>query len=393
MTRHCHRVLASWLTTLVLGTPSALAIDITPYAWQFPVVTGVNRGDDMVVRLREEVQRILDAGRLAPLRVYHGDIATVEEYWLYTEPGRIITTLAWAYPNLTQAQQFAVRAYVAAELDSATHAPWATAPLPFNAGARRELHPLDRATYRPYDFGRSRPTVHTIYGLWLYAFRSGDWATVQAKWSNIKTMYSNRSSEGDIYGTMGAHIGMARLADRFGDATTRSAALANLQAQLDAGVTFSTIETRARSKYWPEMYDARRSEGVYQGWMFLNLSPEIGRYLADHVRTATLSRHASGKAMFPLWWLRQASYFSRWTGDESVGLPPEVIGMIVPVERWVVGTSAAALRDYVRSGPLATGDLYWLEALVHAIEATGSMSWVDVRTAPPLPPTGVVVRQ
>lgn len=393
MTRRRHRVLAFGLAAVAIAVPKAAAVDTAPYAWQFPVVSGVNRSDEMVVRLQEEVQRILDAGRLAPLRVYHGDIATVEEYWLYTEPGRIIATLAWAYPYLTAAQQVAVRSYVSAELDSNTHAPWAAAPLAFNAGTRRELHPLDRVTYRPYDFGRTRPTVHTIYGLWLYAFRTGDWSTVQAKWSSIKSMYSSRASQGDIYGTMAAHIAMARLADKFGDTTTRSSALANLQAQLDAGVTFSTIEARVSSKYWPEMYDARRSQGVYQGWMFLNLSPEIGRYLGDHVRSATLARHASGKAMFPLWWLRQASYFSRWTGDESVGLPPEIIGMILPVERWVANASATVMRDYLRSGPLALGDCYWLEALVLAIESTGTTTWVDVRSAPPLPPTGVVVRQ
>jgi hypothetical protein len=391
MTRR-RRVLAFVLVTTTAVASQAVAVDVTPYAWEFPVVSGVDRTDQLVVRLQEEVQRILDAGRLAPLRVYHGDIATVEEYWLYTEPGRIIATLAWAYPYLTAAQQAAVRAYVAAELDSPTHAPWAAAPLAFNAGARRELHPLERATYRPYDFGRSRPTVHTIYGVWLYAFRTGDWQTVQAKWSNIKAMYSSRSSQGDIYGTMSAHVAMARLAEKFGDAATRSVALTNLQAQLDAGVTFSTIEARVSSKYWPEMYDARRAQGVYQGWMFLNLSPEIARYLGDHVRAAALSRHASGKAAFPLWWLRQASYFSRWTGDESVGLPPEIIGMMFPVERWVVNASAATLRDYVRSAPLAVGDCYWLEALVQAIESTGSITWVDVRSAAPLPPTGVVVR-
>jgi hypothetical protein len=392
MTRRRLQCLSFALVALGVSTPPAVAIDTAPYAWQFPVVTGVNRTDDLVVRLREEIQRVLDAGRLAPLRVYHGDIATVEEYWLYTDPGRIITTLAWAYPYLTSAQQSGVRAYVAAELASTTHAPWASAPLPFNAGTRREAHPLERVTYRPYDFGRSRPTVHTIYGLWLYAFRTGDWSTIQAKWSTIKSMYTNRASEADIYGTMGAHIAMARLAEKFGDAAMRSTALANLQAQLDAGVAFSTIEARVSSKYWPEMYDARRSQGVYQGWMFLNLAPEIGRYLLDYVRATTLARHASGKLKFPLWWLRQASYFSRWTGDESVGLPSEIIGMIVPVERWVAGASAASLRDYVRSAPLGVGDCYWLEALVQAIESTGSMTWVDVRTAPPLPPAGVVVR-
>jgi hypothetical protein len=370
----------------------AFAIDITHYAWEFPRVAGVTGADDMVQQLQEEVQKILDAGRLSPLRAYFADIGTVEEYWMYLEPGRIITTLAWAYPYLTPTQQAGVRSYVAAELASPTFAPWAAYPLSPTVGTRRELHPLERVTYIPFVFGAAHPSVHTIYGLWLYAFRTGDWATIQANWSAIKSMYSSRSSQGDIYGTMGAHVAMARLADKFGDTATRTTALANLQTQLDAGVAFATIEGRVSTKYWSEMYTARRVGGVYQGWMFLNLSPEIGRYLGDQVRASTLARNDSGKALFPLWWLRQAPYFCRWTGDEGAGIPTEMMGMVIPVERWVAGTSASTLRDYMRSGPISIGDCYWLESLVQAIEATGTLSWVDVRTVvTPAPPTNIKI--
>jgi hypothetical protein len=184
---------------------------------------------------------------------------------------------------------------------------------------------------------------------------------------------------------MGAHVAMARLADKFSDSATRTTALSNLQTQLNAGLTFSTIESRVSSKYWPEMYatgdtTGRRPGGVYEGWMFLNLSPEIGRYLYDNVRTDTLARNTSGKAKFPFWWLRIAPYATTWTGDEGVGIPTEMMGMVMPVERWVAQTSASTLVDYMRSGPTAIGDCYWLESLVLAIEATGTSTWTDVRT-------------
>jgi len=264
------------------------------------------------------------------------------------------------------------------------------------SGARRELSTPEKVTYRAFSFGASRPTLHTIYGLWLYAFRTGDWATIQANWPAIKTLYGNRASQGDIYGTMGAHVAMARLAEKFADTATRSTALSNLQAQLDGGLNFATVESRVSSKYWPEMYDARRATGVYQGWMFLNLSPEIGRYLNDQVKAATVARNDAGKGMFPLWWLRQAGYFARWTGDESVGIPSEMMGMVMPIERWVGQASAATLKDYVRSGPTSVGDCYWLESVVQAIEATGTLVWTDVRSgvsSPPAAPTGVRIIQ
>lgn len=379
------------VAVFLIGSGQALALDITRYAWEFPRVSSAGTGaSEMIEQLRQEVQKILDKGRLAPMRAYYGDIAIVEEYWLYTEPGRIITTLAWAYPYLTQTQQSGVRSYVAAELASSTHAPWAGSVLQPAAGARRELHPLERVTYREFVFGASRPTVHTIYGLWLYAYRSGDWATIQGHWPAIKSMYASRSGQGNIYGTMSAHVAMARLAVKFADSATQTTALNNLQTQLDAGVNFSTIESRA-SSYWSEMYAGQRSASVHQGWMFMNVSPEIGRYLNDHVRSATLARTAAGKTKYPLWWLRQAPYFTRWTGHESVGIPPEMMAMIIPVERWVSQADAATLRDYVRSAPICIGDAYWLESLVQAIEATGTIAWVDVRFAsqPPTAPTNL----
>jgi hypothetical protein len=369
---------------------SAQTVTITPYAWQFPVVSGTTGASDLIARLQEEVQKVLNAGRLAPMRAYYGSQgAQLEEYWLYMQPGRIITTLAWAYPYLTPTQQASVKSYVAAELADSTHAPWAPCPMAVTAGTRREHYPLNRVTYVTPNFATTQPCVHTIYGLWLYAWRTGDWTTIQNYWPSIQTMYNSRSGEGNIYGTMAAHVAMARLADKFGASAIETTALNNLQTQLNAGLNFATVESLVSTTYWSYFYSTTRIQGgVYEGWMFLNLPPEIGRYLSDNVAAATLARNTAGKTQFPLWWMRQSNYGATWTGLESVGLPTEIMGMIIPVERWVAGASAAALRDDLRSGPICIGDSYWLEALVQAIEATGTVRWTDVRssgTAPSAP--------
>jgi hypothetical protein len=386
MRAHSSLLGAVVLGILACGVASAQTVDPTIYAWQFPVVSGAN-APDMVVRLQEEVQKVLDAGRLTPQRAYMADQGSFEEYWQYMQPGRIITTLAWAYPYLTPAQQASAKSYVAAELASATHAPWAASPMsPSVAGTRRELSPLNRVTMFTPAFATTQPSVHTIYGLWLYGWRTGDWALIQGYWTTIKSMYSARGGQGDIYGTMGAHVAMARLADKFGDTATRTTAVNNLQTQLNGGLILATVESRVSSKYWPEMYTSRRVNGLYQGWLFLNMSPEIGRYLNDNVRAATLAKNDSGKAKYPLWWLRRSPYFTRWTGDEGIGVPTEMLGMVIPVERWVVQASASTFKDYMRSGPTAIGDSYWMEALVQSIEATGTLTWTDVRAGAGSPP-------
>src|SRR6185436_14137187 len=168
-----------------------------------------------------------------------------------------------AYPHVTAAQQTSIRNYVASELADSRFAPWATYPMPKNVGTPRELHPRTKWWYENANFGQYRPSVQTIYGLWLYGYRSGDWNLTSNNWSNVKTMYSNRSSQGNLYGTMCAHAAMARLADRFGDSATRTTATNNLQAQLNAGLNFSQIESNASSlpQTWnapyADMYDAR----------------------------------------------------------------------------------------------------------------------------------------
>jgi hypothetical protein len=399
---------AGWLAGHARGGAQTNEV-LETCAWQFPIVTDIVGAEDLVGGLRAQVQRVLDAGRLAPLYISFADQESVG-YSVYQEPGRIVTTLAWAYPHLTPGQQSAVRAYVNAEFDNPTNAPWGVTsygrnhnsnyPLPHNVGTPREDHPKTRWWYERADFGNARPFLHTLYGVWLYGFRTGDWAAVSNHWSSIKSLYANYGTEDAyrLYGTWGVHIAMARLADRFGDTAMRATALTNLQSRLDVGLDFATVEAYARgtpgnewrSPYgsYPNMYDARMDRSTYRGWVFLNLTPEAGRYLRDAsptLRSNVLARHNAGKTTFPLWWMPKASYFNRsWTGDEGSGLVPEVVGMLAPVERWVVQADAATLRRQTRGAPNGLGDCYWLEALVQAIEAHGVLHWSDVRRTAPV---------
>jgi len=92
---------------------------------------------------------------------------------------RIITTLAAAWPHLTNPQQVAVKQYVRAELGDERRAPWTPKGfIPPDKGARRESHGFNEA--RGWDrfwamWGAKKPIMGGFYGLWLYAYRSADW--------------------------------------------------------------------------------------------------------------------------------------------------------------------------------------------------------------------------
>ena len=335
---------------------------------------------NLVAELRAEVQKILDAGPLAPIRTVYADLEQ-DPYFMYWQGGRIITTLALAWPHLDAAQQAAARKYVRAELDDPRRAPWAPRGyIPPDQGARRELHSFHEA--RGWDrywgmWGAKKPVMGAFYGLWLYADRSEDWEILQTHYGELTQLYTRKTAQCDLYGTLGASIAMSRIARHSRDQALERLAVSNAVTAFESGSQFSAVEL-ATQKYWKERYEPRTRNLVYQGWMFLDLCPEVGRYLADHVKKDVLRRHGEGLRKYPLFWLREVPYWSRWTGDEGLGIPTELMGMIVPVERWVAQASPATLAGYMRSAPMCVGDCYWLEALVQAIEATGQTEWVPL---------------
>src|ERR1043166_1395506 len=97
------KIFGSILGAALLAGQAAHAVVIDNYAWQFPQITGISGADDLKTELQEHIQSVLDNGHLAPLYLNRADQQSVG-YTIYLEPGRIITTLAWAYPYLTSSQ-------------------------------------------------------------------------------------------------------------------------------------------------------------------------------------------------------------------------------------------------------------------------------------------------
>ena len=394
------RSLLALFAALSLPCLLGRALDVNRYAWEFPVATNIP--SDQVALLKtqliEQVEDVLAAGNLTPWRVNHADELT-DAYFVYLEPGRIVATLAWAYPLLPANRQAAVRRYVHAQFESDTFAPWNPGRLQADVpGTRREFHPIQRVGNWTTNWQATRPTIQTLYGAWLWAYRAVDFESVRPYWQKIRACYAAKQSQGDIYSTMNAHIAMIRLANAFADPATQQAAWMNLSNNLQMGLSFegdptintdesrmSPVERNTLRMYLKNnnggLYWHKQDGSIYRGMMFYCISPEIGRYLAENVREQTLKRHVGGTSRFPLWWMLDAPYFQRdYTGDEGVGLvQPEMMGMIFPVERWVVGATPATLSHYLASAPSCRGDCVWIECLVQAIEAPGTTRWVDAR--------------
>ena len=367
---------------VVFAVPSwAVAQSYDTYLWQTPRVTNVDvvAAGELIAQLQREVDKILDAEPLAPLRLSYADIP-YEAYWLYYERGRVVTTLSYAYPHVAGRQQDRIRGYVRKLLADRNHAPYEPGILGPTDGASRALHGRQIAEGRSITHYGQPPTLHVLYGLWLYGDRSGDWDALKPYWPPIKTRYRQGiEREPILYGQMGAHIAVARLAKRFGDVELLAQAKEALAADLEQGKDVARIADRLQHTRFAYFLQPRnRGSFPGDGWVFLDACPEILRFLDDTARREVLQRTEQMKDRYPLWWLHQAPYFTRWTGDEGVGTTPELMGMVFPVERWVARTEPGNLARFLRSTPVGIGDCYWIESLVQAIEAFGHLEWKEI---------------
>lgn len=361
---------------------SAFTQPYNKYLWQTPRVAKIDTVTtaDLAAQLRREVDKILDAGPLAPLRLSYADIP-YEAYWLYYERGRMVTTLSYAYPYVAGQQQDRIRSYVRKLLEDPTHAPYEPGILGSTDGASRALHGRHITEGRYITHYGQPPTLHVLYGLWLYGDRTGDWDALKPYWSRIQARYlEGIEKEPILYGQMGAHIAVARLAKRFGDTQLMARATEALTADLEQGKDIARIVDRLEHTRFAHFREPR-NRGSFPGdcWVFLDACPEILRFLDDTGKQEVLRRTGQIKARYPLWWLHQAPYFTRWTGDEGIGVTPELIGMVFPVERWVAKTEASTLTSFTRSTPVGIGDCYWIEALVQTIEAFGHLEWKEIQ--------------
>src|SRR5262249_40257016 len=113
------------------------------YLWQTARTLAIAPStSNLVQELRLELEKVLEAGPLASIRTVYADLEQ-DPYFMYWQGGRIITTLAMAWPWAEASQQAAIRQYVDAELQDDQRAPWtAKGFIPPDRGARRELHPF-----------------------------------------------------------------------------------------------------------------------------------------------------------------------------------------------------------------------------------------------------------
>ncbi len=370
------------------------------YVWQYLNPQNISGADDLKTKLDVEVNKVITAGHLAPFYTIYGKASPRFDWY---HPYDTVYTLSLAYPYVSASTQTAIRTYLQNEMRN--YPIWYQNPnvwnfpiLPVNVGTGREADnfpPSQKAS----DFGalawgyKDYPHLFGLYALWLYAQNTGDWTYINNNWTNITNFYNAyRGEVSRYYTSIAGAIGMARMARQktASDSAMLTTATNDINAGLTNGKNFTTFGQNIENLFsWQGMggwvYTRRY---FYMGWQFLDISPEIGRYMYDDTAlkglvlgTSSTSDYSLDTALYRyhVWWMGQAPYFNVVYGEDSQ-TPPILKAMIFPVKSWVQKESATQLRQYVDVPDALIGDYYYMQNLTRTIESSGTECWTDINT-------------
>lgn len=397
------------ILTVGFFAPQVFAQANDKYIWEASTPQTITGADDLKAKLESEVNKVLAAGHLAPFRALYGEGRDLGGQFFWYHAYDTVYTLSLAYPYLTAGTQNATVTYIKNEISA--YPPWNAAYLSSTNGTKRQVDDLPAGIFsselqnRYDDWGQYtfRPKLFAMYALWLYAQNTGDWTTIQNNWTSIKNFYTysiasvsnrqevtgNNTSNTPLYSGIAGAIGAARMAQHQNDTSFRDTVLADLPTAFTNGKNFSQVALYAENKY---IYGSGESwnytkAGSYMGFQFLDISPEIGRYMVDNasLKDAVLGTTPqngydikSGERKYPLWYMSQAPFDTIYFGEGS-GTAPDLKAMIFPIHAWVLKDSKDQLRKYLDVPDAPIGDYYYMQNLVRTIEAHGSECWKDVR--------------
>ncbi len=366
--------IVSFMVVVLATSVRAQETDCARFIWEVRRVANVSAEADVLkATLVKEVQKILEAGHLAPMRCMYGE---VEPHFMQWQPGQVVYALALAYPYLPEKWRRRVVDYVGQEL--ADYPPWSTRFLPVDRGTfiewhaqniSRELRLSDWARWWGM-YAQRYHSLHVLYGLWLYVERTGDWKLAEDNYDLIAARFQRDRRSITQYMDISGAIGFARIARRMGDEERVVQAVEAITEAMKEGRDFGKFVENTRNAN-----GSMGGRGTAQ--VFQYIGPEVARYLVETNQPAALAHLNSLRARCPLWFLSMPPHSSGQFG-EGVGMAPDIRNGIMTAAALVENASGPQLEKWLDLPWTPLGDLYFIHHLVWTIEAYGKVSWERV---------------
>lgn len=369
------------------GQPSKLAMAAT-----VPMTSTVAplNTDQLKQRLSAQVQKILDAGHLRPgyMSTGHFDLSgssyqgdALVDYW--HNPADTIYTLIRALPYLDESMQQHTKQYLQTEF--ASYPPCGIGHIGWKDGVAREIFDLPpevesarknygaefvaegSKSYEGWQYwidGQSYCSPHSFYALWQYAKVFGGAKTIFDSYhqylqpipSDSTLQLLPEAHNAFIAGYWG-YLELQKLAGYPESSSVRS----QLNHLLTLRATPFTKENLARDHFvdgYGVVLAAARN--------FMYLVPELAQYLHDHALAQVQDTVDYYNDIAPYWFVSEAEEHGR-----EGAIQPLYDTNMFQAQALILNEPRAELEKYLDVPAFARGDLFYIQNLVAALEASG----------------------
>ena len=290
--------------------------ELDPYILQVPTINSTTGADDIIALIRKQVTKIVTENRhdLVGGRLW----GTANQ--LLWGHGRAVASLAQTIPFLDSTLANQLKTYLAYEVDNyllnATY---------LNSEVSGSLGTASGASYGISWTGNNAFRWDALYGLWAYAYYTGDWTRIQNNWTTIKNIYSqcvlnsNRvlgqvqasgtdvitsSINNEIAGLMG----MARMARYLNDTTTESSVKSSAYTRMN-----NKIDEITAANNNPVTLGGGGTLGRFlyiAGYQ--DLTFDLCRFIANYQLTKVTTQFNIVTNRFRTWFLSDMDHVSDW---------------------------------------------------------------------------------
>lgn len=384
---------------------------------------------EMQSRLESEVDWCVAQGHLAPFFPFTQKLWAEEYLHVYPcwrRPETMIRALMAAYPHMDKERQAKVKDYLQAEFTA--YPPVTTGSFPLDRGVRRETYPCGPAIYDNEDYKSltkglekqlNRVVPETMYALWEYASRTGDWDFIRENWPAIRDYavdlagyqqwdtcgfqscpyFALKGGAGDINIAAACFLGVARMAGGIGDtatgevATTAAAKLfacrigmqnyynymrPRLDKDSGAVAAWEAAPHRRIIHRLDEMGPRIWNEPTpnFQSGLdvtFMGMTPELGACLTLYAGPEVDLYRQFIAARYLLWQCSKSPTIGIRMEENPFNSPQLAWGTFL-LHALVKPTEARILAEYCDI-PWCRGDWFYIEKLAHTLTAFKGFEW------------------
>jgi len=332
------------------------SFQLVPEFWKLP---------DPAEGLQHRLEAVIDEMVETDYRpmLFPAGKAPADAYRFFTDPSETLYALALAYPHVDAKHQWRIQYLVARLPESKTY--------DANAGAVRSLYdPAPERLMHVVDAVSPRTDTARLYPLWVWAYVTNDWTTLEKQWPELRERIRvERDEKEDDCGNarIAGLIAGCRIARHLKDRDMEAKLTLALRAALRERLVYELSHTRGGLT----TMTAGGRRAAFGRWR--NLTPDVARVLRLYAKDV----HAGLMDVYvdhhrPTWWLAW-NVETLWGNEVPMAFPTQS-QEVFAARAMILGEPAGKLSSYLDQ-PWCKADLYYIEKLAMTLGNARGAKW------------------